>query len=59
MLSVKKDALIQVEHLSRVIGQKTQQVKILDDVTFTVPAQGLFAINGPSGSGKSTLVLAT
>jgi putative ABC transport system ATP-binding protein len=25
-------------------------------VTFTIPAQSLFAINGPSGSGKSTLL---
>jgi putative ABC transport system ATP-binding protein len=25
-------------------------------VTFTIPAQRLFAINGPSGSGKSTLL---
>jgi putative ABC transport system ATP-binding protein len=56
MISVQRDVLIQVEHLSRVIGQKEQQVKILDDVTFTVPTQGLFAINGPSGSGKSTLL---
>lgn len=29
---------------------------ILDDVTFSVPAGSLFAINGPSGSGKSTIL---
>jgi ABC-type lipoprotein export system ATPase subunit len=56
MESIQRDTLIHVEHLSRVIGQKAQQVKILDDVTFTVPTQSLFAINGPSGSGKSTLL---
>src|SRR5260370_9930142 len=48
--------LIQVEHLSRVIETRTQKTTILDDVTFTVPTQSLFAINGPSGSGKSTLL---
>src|SRR6516164_3892560 len=48
--------LIQVEHLSRVIETHAQKTTILDDVTFTVPAQSLFAINGPSGSGKSTLL---
>jgi ABC-type lipoprotein export system ATPase subunit len=48
--------LIQVEHLSRVIETRAQKTTILDDVTFTVPAQSLFAINGPSGSGKSTLL---
>ncbi len=48
--------LIQVEHLSRVMTTHTKNTIILDDVTFTIPAQSLFAINGPSGSGKSTLL---
>lgn len=49
-------ALIEVEHVSRTIGSQNRQVPILTDVTFTVPSQSLFAINGPSGSGKSTLL---
>jgi ABC-type lipoprotein export system ATPase subunit len=48
--------LIQVERLTRVIAARAQRTTILDDITFTVPAQSLFAINGPSGSGKSTLL---
>jgi ABC-type lipoprotein export system ATPase subunit len=48
--------LVQVERLSRVIASRAQTITILDDITFTVPAQTLFAINGPSGSGKSTLL---
>jgi ABC-type lipoprotein export system ATPase subunit len=48
--------LVKVEHVSRVIVSKTQRLTILDDVSFTVPAQSLFAVNGPSGSGKSTLL---
>jgi ABC-type lipoprotein export system ATPase subunit len=48
--------LIQVERLTRVIAARAQRTTILDGVTFTVPAQSLFAINGPSGSGKSTLL---
>jgi ABC-type lipoprotein export system ATPase subunit len=48
--------LIQVDHLIRSIGTRAQGTIILDDVTFTIPAQSLFAINGPSGSGKSTLL---
>jgi ABC-type lipoprotein export system ATPase subunit len=48
--------LIQVEHLSRVIETRTQKTTILNDMTFAVPLQSLFAINGPSGSGKSTLL---
>jgi ABC-type lipoprotein export system ATPase subunit len=48
--------LIRVEHLTRTIATRTQRIIILDDVTFTIPAQSLFAVNGPSGSGKSTLL---
>jgi ABC-type lipoprotein export system ATPase subunit len=48
--------LIQVDHLMRSIGTRAQRTLILYDVTFTIPAQSLFAINGPSGSGKSTLL---
>jgi putative ABC transport system ATP-binding protein len=48
--------LIEVDHLSRVITSRAQTTTILDDLTFTVPSQALFAINGPSGSGKSTLL---
>ncbi len=48
--------LIRVEHLTRIIATRAQQTIILDDVTFTIPAQSLFAVNGPSGSGKSTLL---
>src|SRR5262252_2899902 len=49
-------ALIRVEHLSRVITNRTQKTVILDDLTFAIPSGSLFAINGPSGSGKSTLL---
>ncbi len=48
--------LIQVDQLTRTITTRAQKTVILDDVTFTIPAQSLFAINGPSGSGKSTLL---
>src|SRR5260221_4328088 len=48
--------LIRVEHLTRAINTRAQRTVILDDVTFTIPVQRLFAINGPSGSGKSTLL---
>jgi putative ABC transport system ATP-binding protein len=48
--------LIQVEHLCRTISTHAQKTVLLDDITFTVPAGSLFAINGPSGSGKSTIL---
>lgn len=51
-----RTALVEVEHLSRIITTRERSVRILDDLSFTVPAQSLFAINGPSGSGKSTIL---
>lgn len=48
--------LVVAEHLVKVIVSKAQRTTILDDVSFTIPARSLFAINGPSGSGKSTLL---
>jgi ABC-type lipoprotein export system ATPase subunit len=48
--------LIVVTGLSRVMGPEATGVRILDDVSFRVPALSLFAVNGPSGSGKSTLL---
>nr|WP_287269671.1 ABC transporter ATP-binding protein [Thermogemmatispora sp.] len=48
--------LFEVEHLSRIITTRAGTVKILDDLSFTVPEHSLFAINGPSGSGKSTIL---
>ena len=49
-------ALVEVECLSRIIRSRNRNIPILEDITFTVPAHSLFAINGPSGSGKSTLL---
>lgn len=48
--------LVQVERVSRIIGNNGQKTTILDDLTFSIPERSLFAINGPSGSGKSTLL---
>jgi putative ABC transport system ATP-binding protein len=48
--------IIQVEGLTRVIATRAQRTVIVDDLTFSIPAQSLFAINGPSGSGKSTVL---
>jgi putative ABC transport system ATP-binding protein len=55
-IRVTSPSLVEVECLSRIIRSRNRNVPILDDITFTVPAQSLFAINGPSGSGKSTLL---
>lgn len=48
--------LIECEQVSRSIDSRNSRIMILDNVTFAVPNQSLFAVNGPSGSGKSTLL---
>ncbi len=48
--------MIKVSHLSKSYGTALRKTKILDDVSFTLPEKGLFAIFGKSGSGKTTLL---
>lgn len=53
--------LIEVEHLKKYFPVKKglfaapQYVKAVDDVSFTVPKDSVFAVVGESGSGKTTL----
>ncbi len=48
--------MIKVSHLSKSYGTALRKTKILNDVSFTLPEKGLFAIFGKSGSGKTTLL---
>lgn len=48
--------IIRAEHVSKIYGKGENQVKAVDDVSFSVEQGEFVAIIGPSGSGKGTLL---
>ena len=48
--------ILRVEHLSKIYGKGENEVRALDDVSFSIEKGQFVAIIGPSGSGNSTLL---
>jgi ABC-type glutathione transport system ATPase component len=41
--------LVRVEHVSKIIKNRANEITILNDLSFVIPNGSLFAVNGPSG----------
>ena len=56
MAEARKEAVVQVEHVSKIFGSGSAQVKALIDINMDVHPGQVVGLMGPSGSGKTTLL---
>lgn len=48
--------ILNVSHLGKIYSSGSKELRVLDNISFSVTAGETFAIVGPSGSGKTTLL---
>ena len=53
---INQSSILEVSSISKIYRSGTREVKVLDDINFSISEGSSVSVVGPSGSGKTTLL---